>query len=425
MIQRTSTIKRVALDVEESDCAPFTSWPDIDGGITCTDCTALVLSKPYDGRCDKYCASFGHVCVAAAEEKDESCEVLESKRCDEEIKGTSDMLCTCEYGDTAPPPSPAPAESACFGELPALAADQGKEVGMLHTSSAADCKEACRGNADCQSVSFCPVWHGCWLKSRSMSADEPTTPLEDCKTFYKQPCDGAVIPTPSPAPTRPPAGSPKIKVASYNLFWWHAFGEHPWKGRKITDNIRDTLKPDVLGLQECDSPTTIQRRTGYIPASDFAGAQGVMVKQGLFEVGSSGSRDLQATGKWGPRYVTWVRLTHKQSGRAFWHFNTHWCVASGNGRTCSADKRYAGAKNMLLAIQELARNEPVIITGDFNAAMDEPGPQHFLRNGFSLAISSWVDAVYYSTQHWRKGATKTGEHAESDHRPVVAELELI
>merc|ERR1712226_434331 len=125
-----------------------------------------------------------------------------------------------------------------------------------------------------------------------------------------------------------------------------------------------------------------------------------------------------------PRYVTWAQLTHRASGRTFFHFNTHWCVHSGNGRTCSADKRFVGARNMLAVIREKAGDAPVIITGDFNAEFDEPGPNHFLQNGFSIAVNKWVDTIFYSTAHWRKGWTGKGDSAHSDHSPVIAELEF-
>ena len=46
------------------------------------------------------------------------------------------------------------------------------------------------------------------------------------------------------------------------------------------------------------------------------------------------------------------------------------------------------------AIRELVGSppEPVIVTGDFNAEMDERGPQHFLQSGFQLAVNEWVDS---------------------------------
>jgi hypothetical protein len=44
------------------------------------------------------------------------------------------------------------------------------------------------------------------------------------------------------------------------------------------------------------------------------------------------------------------------------------------------------------AIHELVGSEPVIVTGAFNAEMDERGPQHFLQSGFKLAVNEWVDS---------------------------------
>jgi len=79
-----------------ASCAPFSQWPHVDGGVTCSGCTALVLTAPSGGRCDRYCESFGHVCTAAGEEVSENCEVSYRAGCDQEITGTSDMLCTCQ-----------------------------------------------------------------------------------------------------------------------------------------------------------------------------------------------------------------------------------------------------------------------------------------------------------------------------------------
>ncbi|CAE7197039.1 GUSB [Symbiodinium natans] len=68
---------------------------------------ALVETAPFGGRCDRYCESFGHVCVAAAEEQNENCEIKYTKPCDQPIEDTSDMLCKC-VKENAPPTCPAP-----------------------------------------------------------------------------------------------------------------------------------------------------------------------------------------------------------------------------------------------------------------------------------------------------------------------------
>ena len=67
--------------------------------------------------------------MAAAEEVNEDCEVKDDYRCDEEITGTSDMLCTCE--------------KACYKSLNGVAVDEGGNVAMVRTGSARQCEKAC------------------------------------------------------------------------------------------------------------------------------------------------------------------------------------------------------------------------------------------------------------------------------------------
>ncbi|CAE7198310.1 unnamed protein product [Symbiodinium natans] len=404
----------VSTDTVVPACAPFEEWPHVDNGVTCGagSCRALVETGPYGGVCDVYCASFGHKCVAAAEEKAETCEVLEQKRCDEEIAGTSDMLCTCKRS-----------EEVCWDGVGGLVDDEGNEVGQLEAATLEECESSCNADDACKSITFCQKWGTCFLKDRSLSGMEDASRNDACNTYFKKPCGSTPV-------SRPPwsggggGGQPlRVMVVSYNLYWWNAFGQNPWKSDHIIDNIKNNLKPDSIGLQECDEPGTIRDRTGLERASQFDGAQGIMVKPGLFAKGSSGSRDIQATGKWGPRYVTWVELTDPQSGRTFWHFNTHWCVHNGNGRVCDENVRYRGAQNMLNVIKEKAGDLPVVITGDFNARLNEKGPQHFLANGFQLAENAWVDCIFYS-HHWELRRHGTGDASHSDHRPIFAELQL-
>jgi len=185
------------------DCAAFGAWPDVDG-VTCSGCTALVLTAPYGGRCDEYCESFGHVCIAAAEEQDENCQVQYQRGCNEPISGTSDMLCTCQadQGTTGSPsdtvsattvttsPTSAATTSTCYGELSAVAADEGAGVGEISTLSLEECKRACTDMEQCQSAAFCPHFEGCWLKDKVFTGVEGTRDFYDCKTIYKTSCDG-------------------------------------------------------------------------------------------------------------------------------------------------------------------------------------------------------------------------------------------
>jgi len=77
-----------------ASCAPFSEWPDVDNGVTCGDCTALVSTSPHN-TCDAYCRSFGHTCLAAFEEEGDTCAVKHNAACSQPFFGTSDMLCKC------------------------------------------------------------------------------------------------------------------------------------------------------------------------------------------------------------------------------------------------------------------------------------------------------------------------------------------
>lgn len=75
-------------------CEDFSHWGPIESQV-CGNCFALVPATPYDGFCSRYCESFGHTCVYAAEEGSDTCAVLGRYDCTERIRDTSDMLCQC------------------------------------------------------------------------------------------------------------------------------------------------------------------------------------------------------------------------------------------------------------------------------------------------------------------------------------------
>jgi len=237
------------------------------------------------------------------------------------------------------------------------------------------------------------------------------------------------------APAAVGAAGAVVKVVSYNLYWWNAFGQNRWSaGENVLRNIRDVLRPDAMGSQECEDANVVQQASGLLTARNGVAGLCIFADSGVFTVTDTGIRDLQAQGKWGPRYAAWARLTHKTSGRSFWHFNTHWCVHSGNGFTCTSQTRLTGSRNMLSLIQEKAgvqggsTRDPVVITGDFNAFdgyINEGSLQNFVTNGFSLAKSNWVDFIFFSTPHFRVAGSGVGDPAGSDHPPVFAELEFM
>lgn len=77
-------------------CPTYAHWPSILG-VVCGGCEALVAATAYDGRCDRYCSSFGLECVAAADDTDGTCLRRNPVDCQTQVPNAgSAMLCTCQ-----------------------------------------------------------------------------------------------------------------------------------------------------------------------------------------------------------------------------------------------------------------------------------------------------------------------------------------
>ena len=67
-------------------------WPDVDNGVICGDCFALILIESYR-TCRTYCQSLGLECVNAFEDSLDSCTIKNNHNCDTNFNWTSDALC--------------------------------------------------------------------------------------------------------------------------------------------------------------------------------------------------------------------------------------------------------------------------------------------------------------------------------------------
>ena len=83
------------------------TWPDIDNGVICGDCYALINIYAY-GTCRTYCKSIGLGCRNAFDDVGDSCNIKQyhGTSCDTDFNGptlkTSDALCECknDHGST-------------------------------------------------------------------------------------------------------------------------------------------------------------------------------------------------------------------------------------------------------------------------------------------------------------------------------------
>ena len=77
------------------------AWPDVDNGVICGYCYALININNY-GTCRTYCESLGLACLNAYEDVliGDGCKIKDYYNCDTDFYWTSDALCECTV-DTA------------------------------------------------------------------------------------------------------------------------------------------------------------------------------------------------------------------------------------------------------------------------------------------------------------------------------------
>ena len=167
-----------------------------------------------------------------------------------------------------------------------------------------------------------------------------------------------------------------------------------WDNRKnaIAAMVAD-VQPDLLGVQEPSKSQLNEMKTlltgytweGYVPNTALANIyemaktallNGIfyrtdafdMVSSGQWYFGSSdGSHDKQDTGSnLFRRFYQWVELTHKQTGKKVWLFNTHFPTNSDDP---DGALRIECMNKLVNKIKELTTEDDVVyVTGDFNSA---------------------------------------------------------
>jgi endonuclease/exonuclease/phosphatase family metal-dependent hydrolase len=172
----------------------------------------------------------------------------------------------------------------------------------------------------------------------------------------------------------------ELKVITFNIRFDNP-GDAPndWKNRIPV--VRDYLNaelPDIMGVQEAlyhQNEDILEMLPGYAylgTGRDDGQRSGefspIFYNTGKLEVVGhsqfwlSETPDVPGSIGWEailPRVVTWARFKHIDSQNEFYVFNTHYSHVSDLARKMSMEF-------MSEKIQEIAGDEPVIVTGDFN-----------------------------------------------------------
>lgn len=265
---------------------------------------------------------------------------------------------------------------------------------------------------------------------------------------------GCATPAPESAP---------LRVMSFNIRYGTApDGENRWERRRelVVEVIRD-FDPALVGLQEAlrfqldelrkALPNLREigvgrkdgREAGEYAAILYDHRRLELLEQGTFWFSDTPS--VPGSVSWGNRITricTWGRFRDTRAGSALYVFNVHWDHESQPSRERSAEllvARIAGRRHP---------DDPVIVTGDFNAGEGNPAVQR-------LALAGLVDSFrvlhpdqepvgtfnaftgdrdgekidwIWITPDWRVvradiDRTSRGGRYPSDHFPVTAVLE--
>ncbi|MBN1844766.1 MAG: endonuclease/exonuclease/phosphatase family protein [Sedimentisphaerales bacterium] len=195
---------------------------------------------------------------------------------------------------------------------------------------------------------------------------------------------------PAAAQADAPEDTKALRIMTFNIRYGTADdGENRWDKRKhlVAQVIRD-YQPDVVGLQEAlrfqldylqgelDGYSELGegrddgRTRGEYAALLYRRDRLTPSRAGTFWF--SETPDTIASRHWGNshnRICTWARLIDRKTDRAFYVYNLHLDHQSQQAR-------WKGALLLIRRIQERACPDPFLVTGDFNAAEDNPAIQY-------------------------------------------------
>jgi endonuclease/exonuclease/phosphatase family metal-dependent hydrolase len=187
------------------------------------------------------------------------------------------------------------------------------------------------------------------------------------------------------------ANASNLVVMTFNVRYGSADdGQNNWANRKeLACDVLRRHAPDIVGLQEALRFQIDDIRAALPQYAEIGGGRddgktkgeysAILYRKDRLDVSDSGTFWLSDTPEvpgsitWGnacTRICTWARFVRKDTGEAFYHFNTHMDHISQFSRDKSA---------ILLAqrIRDRAHPDPVFLTGDFNAGERNPVVQYF------------------------------------------------
>ncbi len=258
-----------------------------------------------------------------------------------------------------------------------------------------------------------------------------------------------------------------VKIMSFNIRYNNPDdGINKWENRKdwLTQSVR-FFDVDIVGAQEVtyEQLTDMENLLptySYVGVGREGGKKGeftpIFYKIDRFELLENDTFWLSETPEtvaskgWDaalPRILTWAKFRDKVTGTIFYHFNTHF---DHRGKVA----RVNSAKIIVKEIKRIAKDNPLVVTGDFNSSPNSDPHTLLVKNGLKdtflqldlenrygpdYTANGWkaedrgpenrIDYIFYNNGikaiNYQVLDGQRGKRYISDHFPVIVQLSLL
>lgn len=211
-----------------------------------------------------------------------------------------------------------------------------------------------------------------------------------------------------------------LTVVTQNLFWWNLFNQH--HGGNFFNVYKSQGLLDIYLFQECDDVNRVKNGLGFSNmqtkqlgsglAIAWNGSRFTKLNHGIELVGHD-----MITRTWSPdRYLAWVRLRDRSSGKIILVANHHGPLDINTGGKFGPQdvaNKIDGVINRAKGSGDL-----VILGGDMNADAGSQTTRSLTGKGYKRHGGDWVDHIFTQSGFTSSTQTTIIHGSGSDHRGV-------
>jgi len=230
----------------------------------------------------------------------------------------------------------------------------------------------------------------------------------------------------------------KVRLLSYNLYWWSLMAIRATNGGapfKIIDDSARSMPYDLMAFQECEDPQFVLEKAGLLEDYMSFGGLGTITtaicmafRRKSWELLSHGSGLVAEDARsqyYGKRAAQWMRLRHHGTGKTILFMNHHGPLPVNSGGSCGG---LSTAYSLLKLIQWHAEDgDAVVLVGDFNANAASPTVRHLgrrLNQVFTGTALGGIDHVFTNLGSSSIISNENLGNGGSDHDALSVVLEM-